>query len=74
MRSVVKQLLSVEHLSTILIILDVKKMPLGKLSKQQIAKGFDVLVDLEKAVKAKKVSLHFHCHACIMRVTYKRLR
>lgn len=34
--------------------LDVKKMPLGKLSKAQIAKGFDVLVDLENAIKTKK--------------------
>ena len=29
-------------------------MPLGKLSKTQIAKGFDVLVDLENAIKSKK--------------------
>jgi hypothetical protein len=34
---------------------DIKKMPLGKLSKQQIAKGFDALVELEDAIKAKKV-------------------
>lgn len=34
--------------------IDVKKMPLGKLSKGQIAKGFDVLDDIEKALKAKK--------------------
>ena len=34
---------------------DIKKMPLGKLSKQQIAKGFDALVELEEAIKAKKV-------------------
>lgn len=33
--------------------IDVKKMPLGKLSKAQIAKGFEVLEDLEKAVDAK---------------------
>lgn len=32
---------------------DVKKMPLGKLSKAQIAKGFEVLEDLEKAVDAR---------------------
>eukprot|EP00105_Crassostrea_gigas_P028461 XP_011450121.1 PREDICTED: poly [ADP-ribose] polymerase 3-like [Crassostrea gigas] len=33
--------------------IDVKKMPLGKLSKAQIAKGFEVLEDLEKAVDAR---------------------
>ncbi|XP_060691757.1 protein mono-ADP-ribosyltransferase PARP3 [Hemiscyllium ocellatum] len=31
--------------------LDVKKMPLGKLSKQQIAKGFDALDEIEAALK-----------------------
>uniref|UniRef100_A0A6A7G868 Poly [ADP-ribose] polymerase n=1 Tax=Hirondellea gigas TaxID=1518452 RepID=A0A6A7G868_9CRUS len=31
--------------------LDVRKMPLGKLSKVQIAKGLDVLIQLEEAVK-----------------------
>ncbi|XP_070559252.1 protein mono-ADP-ribosyltransferase PARP3-like [Ptychodera flava] len=30
--------------------LDVKKMPLGKLSKTQIAKGFEALEDIEKAI------------------------
>lgn len=30
---------------------DVKKMPLGKLSKQQIARGFEVLETLEEAIK-----------------------
>lgn len=35
------------------VILDTKKMPLGKISKSQLAKGFDVLDELEKAVKAK---------------------
>lgn len=34
--------------------LDVKKMPLGKLSKTQIAKGFDALLAIEDAVKTKK--------------------
>ena len=29
-------------------------MPLGKLSKAQIAKGFDVLEELEEAMKTKK--------------------
>uniref|UniRef100_UPI00398F2635 protein mono-ADP-ribosyltransferase PARP3 n=1 Tax=Pristiophorus japonicus TaxID=55135 RepID=UPI00398F2635 len=31
--------------------LDVKKMPLGKLSKQQIAKGFDALDEMDEALK-----------------------
>lgn len=34
--------------------IDVKKMPLGKLSKTQIAKGFAVLEELEDAIKNKK--------------------
>ncbi|KAF2350530.1 WGR domain [Trinorchestia longiramus] len=33
--------------------LDVRKMPLGKLSKAQIAKGLSALVDVEEAVKNK---------------------
>ena len=33
---------------------DVKKMPLGKLSKTQIAKGFEVLEELETAIKKKE--------------------
>ncbi|KAK1796545.1 hypothetical protein P4O66_009581 [Electrophorus voltai] len=33
--------------------LDIKKMPLGKLSKQQIAKGFEALEKLEEAIKNK---------------------
>lgn len=33
--------------------IDVKKMPLGKLSKAQIAKGFEILEDLEEALKKK---------------------
>ncbi|XP_023652341.1 protein mono-ADP-ribosyltransferase PARP3 [Paramormyrops kingsleyae] len=33
--------------------LDIKKMPLGKLSKAQIAKGFEVLEELEEALKKK---------------------
>ena len=33
---------------------DVKKMPLGKLSKGQIAKGFEVLDDIEKVLDKKK--------------------
>ncbi|XP_060076996.1 protein mono-ADP-ribosyltransferase PARP3-like [Ylistrum balloti] len=34
--------------------IDVKKMPLGKLSKAQIAKGFDCLEEIEASIKAKK--------------------
>ncbi|KAM9325463.1 protein mono-ADP-ribosyltransferase PARP3-like [Gastrophryne carolinensis] len=39
--------------------LDIKKMPLGKLSKSQIAKGFDALEELQAALdrKAKKNEL-----------------
>ncbi|XP_023258201.1 poly [ADP-ribose] polymerase 3 [Seriola lalandi dorsalis] len=33
--------------------LDIKKMPLGKLSKVQIAKGFDVLEEIEAAMNLK---------------------
>ncbi|XP_026161602.1 protein mono-ADP-ribosyltransferase PARP3 [Mastacembelus armatus] len=33
--------------------LDIKKMPLGKLSKQQIAKGFEVLEEIEAAMNQK---------------------
>ncbi|XP_048190977.1 protein mono-ADP-ribosyltransferase PARP3 isoform X2 [Perognathus longimembris pacificus] len=48
--------------------LDVKKMPLGKLSKQQIAKGFEALEALEVALKApparspglEELSSHFY--------------
>lgn len=34
--------------------LDIKKMPLGKLSKMQIAKGFEVLEEIEAAMSQKK--------------------
>lgn len=34
--------------------LDIKKMPLGKLSKMQIAKGFEVLEEIEAAMTQKK--------------------
>ncbi|GFO23256.1 poly [ADP-ribose] polymerase [Plakobranchus ocellatus] len=34
--------------------LDTKKMPLGKLSKTQIARGFEVLEELEEAIEKKK--------------------
>lgn len=33
---------------------DIKKMPLGKLSKVQIAKGFEVLEEIEAALNQKK--------------------
>ncbi|XP_034551580.1 protein mono-ADP-ribosyltransferase PARP3 [Notolabrus celidotus] len=36
--------------------LDIKKMPLGKLSKVQIAKGFDVLEEIEAAMSRKAKS------------------
>ncbi|XP_074528212.1 protein mono-ADP-ribosyltransferase PARP3 [Halichoeres trimaculatus] len=36
--------------------LDIKKMPLGKLSKVQIAKGFDVLEEIEAAMNRKAKS------------------
>ncbi|XP_070793173.1 protein mono-ADP-ribosyltransferase PARP3 isoform X2 [Pituophis catenifer annectens] len=36
--------------------IDVKKMPLGKLSKQQIAKGFEALEALEEALKKQTPS------------------
>ncbi|XP_042883677.1 protein mono-ADP-ribosyltransferase PARP3-like isoform X1 [Penaeus japonicus] len=34
--------------------LDVKKMPLGKISKIQIAKGLEALIDIEDAIKQNK--------------------
>ncbi|XP_012316065.1 protein mono-ADP-ribosyltransferase PARP3 isoform X3 [Aotus nancymaae] len=51
-----------------LMDLDVKKMPLGKLSKQQIARGFEALEALEDALKAprdggqslEELSSHFY--------------
>lgn len=47
---------------------DVKKMPLGKLSKQQIAKGFEALEAIEKALQKpsqpygqlEELSSHFY--------------
>ncbi len=36
--------------------IDVKKMPLGQLSKKQVTKGFEVLDDLEKALKKRDQS------------------
>lgn len=47
---------------------DIKKMPLGKLSKQQIARGFEALEALEVALKAptgggpslEELSSHFY--------------
>ncbi|XP_036122659.1 protein mono-ADP-ribosyltransferase PARP3 [Molossus molossus] len=51
-----------------LMNLDVKKMPLGKLSKQQIARGFEALEALEEALRAptdggrslEELSSHFY--------------
>ncbi|RXG70939.1 Poly [ADP-ribose] polymerase 2, partial [Armadillidium vulgare] len=37
--------------------LDVRKMPLGKLSKTQILKGLNILLELEKEIKKSNVSL-----------------
>lgn len=33
---------------------DVKKMPLGKLAKSNIEKGYEILNDLSKVIKEKK--------------------
>jgi len=35
------------------LVKDVKKMPLGKISKSQIAKGFEALEQIEDAIKNK---------------------
>ena len=35
---------------------DTRKMPLGKISKVQISKGLEVLIDLEEALKNKVFS------------------
>ena len=40
-----------------LLFSDVKKMPLGKLSKSQINKGLEVLMEIETAIKDRKVKL-----------------
>lgn len=53
---------------TLPILPDVKKMPLGKLSKQQIARGFEALEKVEAALKAptdsgrslEELSSHFY--------------
>jgi poly [ADP-ribose] polymerase 2/3/4 len=37
--------------------IDVKKMPLGQLTKAQVQKGYEVLEDLEAAIKGKKGKL-----------------
>lgn len=41
------------HCLILSICTDIKKMPLGKLSKQQIAKGFEALEEIEDAIKKK---------------------
>lgn len=38
---------------------DIKKMPLGKLSKVQIARGLEALLDIEAAIKNNEVLLEF---------------
>jgi poly [ADP-ribose] polymerase len=35
---------------------DTKKMPLGKLSKTQIAKGFEVLEEIEEVLNGSKIN------------------
>lgn len=35
---------------------DIKKMPLGKLSKMQIAKGFEVLEEIEAAMNQRRAN------------------
>ena len=50
-----KHSLSIFHLS------DVKKMPLGKLSKSQIAKGLEVILDIEKTVNKTSVRCKKQC-------------
>lgn len=47
-----------DGLLTLPIPPDVKKMPLGKLSKQQIAQGFEALEAVEAALKAPADSGH----------------
>lgn len=55
-------------LATLPVPPDVKKMPLGKLSKQQIARGFEALEAVEAALKApadggrslEELSSHFY--------------
>lgn len=37
-------------------------MPLGKLSKAQIAKGLEALLDIEEAMKEKKVTMNARSH------------
>lgn len=41
---------------TVVLLKDVKKMPLGKISKSQIAKGFEALEQIEDALKNNKTS------------------
>lgn len=45
-------------LSLLVCYSDVKKMPLGKLSKTQIAKGFEVLEEIQAAMDQKKGGAH----------------
>ena len=48
--------LSAIEVIVFLLLLDTKKMPLGKLSKSQIAKGFEVLDEMESTMKKKKTT------------------
>lgn len=45
---------SFQRVVFVFVEIDVKKMPLGKLSKLQIAKGFEVLEEIEAALTQKK--------------------
>lgn len=46
------QIMQLNPTDNILLWTDIKKMPLGKLSKSQIAKGFEVIEEIEQAVQA----------------------
>lgn len=44
------------HTCLCFFYVDIKKMPLGKLSKMQIAKGFEVLEEIEAAMNQQRGS------------------
>lgn len=52
--SVWKKLIFMSFIS--FIFADVKKMPLGKLSKSQIVKGFEVLDDIKRTLDVKTIN------------------
>lgn len=47
--------ISVDFLWTFIHLTDIRKIPFGKISKSQLAKGFDALSKLEKALKKSRV-------------------